>query len=84
MDSATELEHIKKLAKEAECLKIRLEDERQKLNDITRNYQNSNFHFNFNYYLFNIFSIYYKAFDILDYFFYIIFISVLETKYYFI
>lgn len=40
MDSATtELEHIEKLAKEAECLKIRLEDERQKLNDITRNYQ---------------------------------------------
>lgn len=36
MDSATELEHIEKLAKEAECLKIRLEDERQKLNDITR------------------------------------------------
>ncbi|XP_077257041.1 guanine nucleotide-binding protein subunit beta-5 isoform X1 [Temnothorax americanus] len=35
MDSATELEHIEKLAKEAECLKIRLEDERQKLNDIT-------------------------------------------------
>lgn len=40
MDSATELEHIEKLAKEAECLKIRLEDERQKLNDITRNCQN--------------------------------------------
>jgi len=37
MDSATELEHIEKLAKEAECLKKRLEDERQKLNDITRN-----------------------------------------------
>jgi len=36
MDSATELEHIEKLAKEAESLKIRLEDERQKLNDITR------------------------------------------------
>ncbi|KAG5317911.1 GNB5 protein, partial [Pseudoatta argentina] len=35
MDSATELEHIEKLAKEAECLKKRLEDERQKLNDIT-------------------------------------------------
>lgn len=41
MDSAaTELEHIEKLAKEAECLKIRLEDERQKLNDITRNCRN--------------------------------------------
>lgn len=40
MDSVTtELEHIEKLAKEAECLKIRLEDERQKLNDITRNCQ---------------------------------------------
>lgn len=36
MDTATELEHMEKLAKEAECLKIRLEDERQKLNDITR------------------------------------------------
>ncbi|XP_020292451.1 guanine nucleotide-binding protein subunit beta-5 [Pseudomyrmex gracilis] len=35
MNSATELEHIEKLAKEAESLKIRLEDERQKLNDIT-------------------------------------------------
>jgi hypothetical protein len=69
MDSAMELEHIKKLAKEAECLKIRLEDERQKLNDITRNYQN------FDYYLFNIFLIYHKAFDILDYFF-ISFLSV--------
>lgn len=39
MSSATELEQIEKLAKEAESLKIRLEDERQKLNDITRNYQ---------------------------------------------
>lgn len=38
MDSATESEHIEKLAKEAESLKIRLEDERQKLNDITRKY----------------------------------------------
>lgn len=36
MDSATELEHIEKLVKEAETLKIRLEDERQKLNDVTR------------------------------------------------
>jgi guanine nucleotide-binding protein subunit beta-5 len=36
MDSATEIELIEKLAKEAESLKIRLEDERQKLNDVTR------------------------------------------------
>ena len=36
MDSATEVENIEKLAKEAESLKIRLEDERQKLNDVTR------------------------------------------------
>ncbi|KAG7211953.1 hypothetical protein KM043_011161 [Ampulex compressa] len=35
MDSTTEVEHIEKLAKEAESLKIRLEDERQKLNDVT-------------------------------------------------
>lgn len=35
MDSVTESEHIEKLIKEAESLKIRLEDERQKLNDIT-------------------------------------------------
>lgn len=38
MDSAIESEHIEKLIKEAESLKIRLEDERQKLNDITRKY----------------------------------------------
>lgn len=36
MDTATESEHIEKLEKEAESLKIRLEDERQKLNDVTR------------------------------------------------
>ncbi|XP_076248785.1 guanine nucleotide-binding protein subunit beta-5 [Calliopsis andreniformis] len=35
MDAVTESEHIEKLTKEAESLKIRLEDERQKLNDIT-------------------------------------------------
>lgn len=39
MDSATESENIEKLAKEAESLKIRLEDERQKLNDVTRKYK---------------------------------------------
>lgn len=38
MDSVSELEHIDRLVKEAESLKIRLEDERQKLNDVTRNY----------------------------------------------
>ena len=38
MDSAVELENIEKLEKEAEKLKSRLEDERQKLNDVTRNY----------------------------------------------
>lgn len=37
MDSAREAEIVEKLTKEAETLKIRLEDERQKLNDITRN-----------------------------------------------
>ena len=36
MAIATELEHIEKLEKESESLKIRLEDERQKLNDVTR------------------------------------------------
>ncbi|XP_035735405.1 guanine nucleotide-binding protein subunit beta-5-like [Vespa mandarinia] len=35
MDSVNEPEHINKLVKEAESLKIRLEDERQKLNDVT-------------------------------------------------
>lgn len=35
MDGATESELIEKLMKEAESLKIRLEEERQKLNDIT-------------------------------------------------
>lgn len=38
MDSVNEPEHINRLVKEAESLKIRLEDERQKLNDVTRNY----------------------------------------------
>lgn len=36
MDSATEQELIEKLSKEAESLKIRLEEERQKLNDVSR------------------------------------------------
>ncbi|XP_047367297.1 guanine nucleotide-binding protein subunit beta-5 isoform X1 [Vespa velutina] len=35
MDSVNEPEHINRLVKEAESLKIRLEDERQKLNDVT-------------------------------------------------
>ncbi|XP_046814194.1 guanine nucleotide-binding protein subunit beta-5 [Vespa crabro] len=35
MDSVNEPEHINNLVKEAESLKIRLEDERQKLNDVT-------------------------------------------------
>lgn len=39
MDFATESEYIDKLSKEAEGLKIRLEDDRQKLNDITRKYE---------------------------------------------
>lgn len=38
MDSVTELEQIEILAKEAESLKLRLDDERQKLNDVTRDY----------------------------------------------
>lgn len=36
MDTATESETIERLEKEAESLKIRLDDERQKLNDVTR------------------------------------------------
>lgn len=36
MDSATEQELIDKLTKEAESLKIRLDEERQKLNDVSR------------------------------------------------
>lgn len=35
VDSAMELETIEKLEKEVEKLKTRLEDERQKLNDVT-------------------------------------------------
>ncbi|XP_063973077.1 guanine nucleotide-binding protein subunit beta-5 isoform X1 [Diachasmimorpha longicaudata] len=35
MDSATEGEQIEKLEKEAESLKVRLDDERKKLNDVT-------------------------------------------------
>lgn len=36
MDLGTEMEQIEKLEKEAETLKIRLDDERKKLNDVTR------------------------------------------------
>lgn len=36
MDAASEAEQIERLTKEVESLKIRLEDERQKLNDIAR------------------------------------------------
>lgn len=35
MEAISETENIEKLAKEAETLKSRLEDERQKLNDVT-------------------------------------------------
>lgn len=38
MDSTSEAELKDKLIKEAESLKMRLDDERQKLNDMTRNY----------------------------------------------
>lgn len=39
MDSAaSEAEIFEKLEKETESLKLRLEDERKKLNDVTRNY----------------------------------------------